>query len=90
MWGTTASNLARKNGNGIDYESSNCFYLFNLHTFALWILLLTYLTDLVIAGGQSSLADYCTYFVVFSDGSSTHTNIARELGRMLGEVRTRK
>lgn len=38
-------------------------------------------------GGQSSLADYCTYFVAYSDGSCTDTNGARAPDRMLGEVR---
>ncbi|XP_019458050.1 PREDICTED: uncharacterized protein LOC109358336 [Lupinus angustifolius] len=38
-------------------------------------------------GGQSSLADYCTYFVAYSDGSCTDTNGARPPDRMLGEVR---
>ncbi|KAF6149671.1 hypothetical protein GIB67_017404 [Kingdonia uniflora] len=38
-------------------------------------------------GGQSSLADYCTYFVAYSDGSCTDTNSARTPDRMLGEVR---
>ncbi|KAL6493129.1 hypothetical protein OROGR_032888 [Orobanche gracilis] len=37
--------------------------------------------------GQSSLADYCTYFVAYSDGSCTDTNSARAPDRMLGEVR---
>lgn len=41
----------------------------------------------MIAGGQSSLADYCTYFVAYSDGSCTDTNSARAPDRMLGEVR---
>lgn len=40
-----------------------------------------------IAGGQSSLADYCTYFVAYSDGSCTDVNSARPPDRMLGEVR---
>ena len=39
-----------------------------------------------IAGGQSSLADYCTYFVAYSDGSCTDTSSARAPDRMLGEV----
>lgn len=39
------------------------------------------------SGGQSSLADYCTYFVAYSDGSCTDTNSARAPDRMLGEVR---
>ncbi|KAF4348238.1 hypothetical protein CsatB_008675 [Cannabis sativa] len=38
-------------------------------------------------GGQSSLADYCTYFVAYSDGSCTDANSARAPDRMLGEVR---
>lgn len=42
---------------------------------------------IVVAGGQSSLADYCTYFVAYSDGSCTDTNGARAPDRMLGEVR---
>lgn len=42
---------------------------------------------LVFAGGQSSLADYCTYFVAYSDGSCTDINSARAPDRMLGEVR---
>lgn len=42
---------------------------------------------LVVAGGQSSLADYCTYFVAYSDGSCTDTNSARVPDRMLGEIR---
>ena len=42
---------------------------------------------LFVAGGQSSLADYCTYFVAYSDGSCTDTNSARAPDRMLGEVR---
>ncbi|KAH1124006.1 hypothetical protein GYH30_013968 [Glycine max] len=42
---------------------------------------------LLHSGGQSSLADYCTYFVAYSDGSCTDTNSARAPDRMLGEVR---
>lgn len=42
---------------------------------------------LSFAGGQSSLADYCTYFVAYSDGSCTDTNSARAPDSMLGEVR---
>ncbi|TYH18550.1 hypothetical protein ES288_A05G280700v1 [Gossypium darwinii] len=38
-------------------------------------------------GGQSSLADYCTFFVAYSDGSCTDSNSARAPDRMLGEVR---
>ncbi|XP_061370658.1 uncharacterized protein LOC133313319 isoform X2 [Gastrolobium bilobum] len=38
-------------------------------------------------GGQSSLADYCTYFVAYSDGSCTDINSARAPDRMLGEIR---
>ncbi|KAG6520516.1 hypothetical protein ZIOFF_017573 [Zingiber officinale] len=38
-------------------------------------------------GGQSSLADYCTYFVAYSDGSCTDTSSARAPDRMLGEAR---
>ncbi|XP_018678800.2 uncharacterized protein LOC103986043 isoform X1 [Musa acuminata AAA Group] len=38
-------------------------------------------------GGQSSLADYCTYFVAYSDGSCTDTKSARSPDRMLGEAR---
>ncbi|XP_076939014.1 uncharacterized protein LOC143607456 [Bidens hawaiensis] len=38
-------------------------------------------------GGQSTLADYCTYFVAYSDGSCVDTNSARMPDRMLGEVR---
>ncbi|KAE9588445.1 putative leishmanolysin [Lupinus albus] len=38
-------------------------------------------------GGQSSLADFCTYFVAYSDGSCTDPNDARQPDRMLGEVR---
>lgn len=38
-------------------------------------------------GGQSSLADYCAYFVAYSDGSCTDTNSARAPDRMLGEMR---
>ncbi|CAH9100322.1 unnamed protein product [Cuscuta epithymum] len=38
-------------------------------------------------GGQSSLADYCTYYVAYSDGSCTDTNSARAPDQMLGEVR---
>ncbi|XP_047324827.1 leishmanolysin-like [Impatiens glandulifera] len=41
-------------------------------------------------GGQSSLADYCTYYVAYSDGSCTDTNSARSPDRMLGEVRGSK
>lgn len=41
----------------------------------------------ILAGGQSSLADYCTYFVAYSDGSCTDINSARAPDRMLGEVR---
>lgn len=41
-------------------------------------------------GGQSSLADYCTYFVAYSDGSCMDTNSARAPDRMLGEVRGSK
>ncbi len=40
-----------------------------------------------IAGGQSSLADYCAYFVAYSDGSCIDTNSARAPDRMLGESR---
>lgn len=40
-----------------------------------------------MAGGQSSLADYCTYYVAYSDGSCTDANGARSPDRMLGEVR---
>ncbi|KAK1392506.1 putative Metalloendopeptidase [Heracleum sosnowskyi] len=38
-------------------------------------------------GGQSPLADYCTYFVAYSDGSCTDIKSARPPDRMLGEVR---
>ncbi|KAK6918026.1 Peptidase M8, leishmanolysin [Dillenia turbinata] len=38
-------------------------------------------------GGQSSLADYCTYFVAYSDGSCTDINSAQAPDRMLGKVR---
>ncbi|KAM7279442.1 hypothetical protein ACFE04_006576 [Oxalis oulophora] len=38
-------------------------------------------------GGQSVLADYCTYYVPYSDGSCTDANKARPPDRMLGEVR---
>uniref|UniRef100_A0A7N0UNJ9 EGF-like domain-containing protein n=2 Tax=Kalanchoe fedtschenkoi TaxID=63787 RepID=A0A7N0UNJ9_KALFE len=38
-------------------------------------------------GGHSLLADYCTYFVAYSDGSCTDKNTARTPDRMLGEVR---
>ncbi|CAI9774034.1 unnamed protein product [Fraxinus pennsylvanica] len=38
-------------------------------------------------GAQSSLVDYCTYFVAYSDGSCTATNSARAPDRMLGEMR---
>lgn len=38
-------------------------------------------------GGQSSLADYCTYYVAYSDGSCTDIRSARPPDRMLGEVR---
>ncbi|CAA0839847.1 Unknown protein [Striga hermonthica] len=38
-------------------------------------------------GGQSSLADYCTYFLAYSDGSCTDINSARAPNMMLGEVR---
>ncbi|KAL7168535.1 hypothetical protein ACSBR2_038880 [Camellia fascicularis] len=40
-----------------------------------------------IYSGQSSLADYCTYYVAYSDGSCTDMNSARAPDRMLGEVR---
>ncbi|KAG0610529.1 hypothetical protein M758_7G072700 [Ceratodon purpureus] len=40
-------------------------------------------------GGQSSLADYCAYFVAYSDGSCIDTNSARAPDRMLGESRGR-
>jgi len=43
--------------------------------------------NLMSAGGQSSLADYCTYYVAYSDGSCTDVNSARAPDRMLGEVR---
>ena len=46
-----------------------------------------WLVYLVGTGGQSSLADYCTYFVAYSDGSCTDTNSVRTPDRMLGEVR---
>ncbi|KAL1808719.1 hypothetical protein ACET3Z_025709 [Daucus carota] len=39
------------------------------------------------ACGQSSLADYCTYFIAYSFGSCTDVNNARPPDRMLGEVR---
>lgn len=38
-------------------------------------------------GGQSSLADFCAYFVAYSDGSCTDTSSARSPDRMLGEIR---
>ncbi|KAI5056639.1 hypothetical protein GOP47_0028826 [Adiantum capillus-veneris] len=38
-------------------------------------------------GGQSSLADYCAYFVAYSDGSCTDLNGARAPDQMLGEIR---
>ncbi|KAJ7558534.1 hypothetical protein O6H91_04G044600 [Diphasiastrum complanatum] len=38
-------------------------------------------------GGQSSLADYCAYFVAYSDGSCTDSNSARPPDKMLGEMR---
>lgn len=38
-------------------------------------------------GGQSSLADFCAYFVPYSDGSCTDLNGARAPDRMLGERR---
>ncbi|XP_024524216.1 uncharacterized protein LOC112344166 isoform X1 [Selaginella moellendorffii] len=38
-------------------------------------------------GGQSSLADYCAYFVAYSDGSCTDVNSARVPDKMLGEMR---
>ncbi|KAK9066693.1 hypothetical protein SSX86_014016 [Deinandra increscens subsp. villosa] len=38
-------------------------------------------------GGQSMLADYCTYFVPYSDGSCIDNNSARMPDIMLGEVR---
>ncbi|MED6197393.1 hypothetical protein PIB30_056048 [Stylosanthes scabra] len=38
-------------------------------------------------GGQSSLADYCAYFVACSDGSCTDAGSSRAPDRMLGEVR---
>ncbi|KAI7747342.1 hypothetical protein M8C21_019370, partial [Ambrosia artemisiifolia] len=37
--------------------------------------------------GHSSLADFCTYFVAYSDGSCIDANSAREPDKMLGEVR---
>ncbi len=43
----------------------------------------------VNAGGQSSLADYCAYFVAYSDGSCIDMNSARSPDRMLGETRGR-
>ncbi|KAI3965304.1 hypothetical protein MKW92_002813 [Papaver armeniacum] len=46
-----------------------------------------YFPKLIKVCGQSSLADYCTYFVAYSDGSCTDTNSARAPDRMLGEVR---
>jgi leishmanolysin len=55
-----------------------------LHFF---ILHMIYVRDLMFAGGQSSLADYCTYYVAYSDGSCTDVNSARAPDRMLGEVR---
>jgi leishmanolysin len=42
------------------------------------------------AGGQSSLADYCAYFVAYSDGSCIDTDSARAPDRMLGESRGRE
>ncbi|CAK9859449.1 unnamed protein product [Sphagnum jensenii] len=41
-------------------------------------------------GGQSSLADYCAYYVAYSDGSCIDTNSARSPDRMLGETRGRE
>eukprot|EP00249_Psilotum_nudum_P023922 c29028_g1_i1 orf=1787-4684(+) len=38
-------------------------------------------------GGQSSLADYCAYYVAYSDGSCVETNSARAPDKMLGEMR---
>ncbi|CAM9004274.1 unnamed protein product [Rhodiola kirilowii] len=38
-------------------------------------------------GGQSALADYCTYFVAYSDGSCKDANSSRESDEMLGELR---
>eukprot|EP00897_Mesotaenium_endlicherianum_P009795 jgi/Mesen1/8844/ME000053S08253 len=37
------------------------------------------------AGGQSSLADYCAYFVAYSDGSCVDAASARPADEMLGE-----
>jgi leishmanolysin len=48
---------------------------------------ISYAPKLMSAGGQSSLADYCTYYVAYSDGSCTDVNSARAPDRMLGEVR---
>ncbi|KAI7992123.1 Myosin-11 [Camellia lanceoleosa] len=42
---------------------------------------------IVAQSGQSSLADYCTYYVAYSDGSCTDMNSAQAPNRMLGEVR---
>jgi hypothetical protein len=47
----------------------------------------TMLGFLLDSGGQSSLADYCAYFVAYSDGSCIDTNSARAPDRMLGETR---
>eukprot|EP00850_Spirogloea_muscicola_P006385 SM000030S11394 [mRNA] locus=s30:428293:434659:- [translate_table: standard] len=38
-------------------------------------------------GGQSSLADYCAFFVAYSDGSCIDASSARAPDRMLGEMR---
>ena len=51
------------------------------------VFLLLMLEFLLNSGGQSSLADYCAYFVAYSDGSCIDTNSARAPDRMLGETR---
>ncbi|KAM7274596.1 hypothetical protein ACFE04_016462 [Oxalis oulophora] len=42
---------------------------------------------LVIVGGWCVLADYCTYYVPYLDGSCTNPGKARSPDRMLGQVR---
>lgn len=65
----------------------NLLIIFRNLSFELALGDLPIVPSLSFAGGQSSLADYCTYFVAYSDGSCTDTNSARAPDGMLGEVR---
>ena len=62
-------------------------FQYQVANWSVWVTNVKFCYLSTIAGGQSSLADYCTYFVAYSDGSCTDTNSARAPDRMLGEVR---